>query len=501
MTALLLALHFAASLVLALYGLHRLWLGVGYLRHLRGRSRPAPPSPSALPRVTVQLPLYNERYVAERVIRAAGAIDYPRELMEIQVLDDSTDETTGVAERAVAELRHRGVQATHVRRSDRTGYKAGALAAGLQDAGGELIAIFDADFVPTRDFLRRVVAEFADPAVGMVQARWAHLNAESSLLTRAQALQLDAHFAVEHGVRAATGCFFNFNGTAGVWRREAIAQAGGWRADTLTEDLDLSYRAQLAGWRFVYRDDVAVPAELPVEVAAYRIQQERWAQGGVQTARKLLRAILRADITPRAKAEAFFQLTGSLAAYPVLVVLALVSLAAGWLVEPLHKNWVLAADGALLALAGLSLATFYGVAARVRDPERWWRRLPLVPVIMVLGAGISLGQAAAVYRGLVRRDTPFRRTPKYHLEARQDGSWRSATYRLTASRGALLECGLGAVVLLLAAAALIANSASPTGVAVLFGAGSLSVGGGALAQRHTALLSLGHAPLSRHGES
>jgi glycosyltransferase involved in cell wall biosynthesis len=499
MTAVLLALHFAASLVLALYGLHRLWLGVGYVRHVRSRSRPTTRSSRTLPRVTVQLPLYNERYVARRVIRAAGAIDYPRELLEIQVLDDSTDETSQVVRQAVAELQRRGVRAKHVRRGDRAGYKAGALAAGLKDAWGELVAIFDADFVPTRDFLLRTVGEFEDPTVGMVQTRWAHLNAQSSLLTRAQALQLDAHFAVEHGVRAATGCFFNFNGTAGVWRREAIEDAGGWRADTLTEDLDLSYRAQLAGWRFVYRDDVAVPAELPVEVAAYRLQQERWAQGGVQTARKLLPAVLRADITRRAKAEAFFQLTGSLAAYPVLVVLAVVSLAAGWLVEPLHKNLVLAADGALLGFAGIALATFYGVAARVRDPDRWWRRLPLVPAIMVLGAGISLGQAMAVYRGLVRRDTPFRRTPKYHLESRRDGSWRSGAYRLAPSRGALLECALGAAVLLLAAAALVGNTASPTGVAVLFGAGILSVGGGALAQqRRIAWLPLGRLTLARH---
>lgn len=493
----LLAAHFAASLTLALYGLHRLWLAVQHLRHVGARPCRAAPAPRTLPRVTVQLPLYNERYVAERVIRAAGAIDYPRDLLEIQVLDDSTDETSQVVEQAVAELRRRGVRATHLRRSDRTGYKAGALAAGLEEARGQLIAIFDADFVPTRDFLLRTVGEFEDPTVGMVQARWAHLNAKSSLLTRTQALQLDAHFAVEHGVRAATGCFFNFNGTAGVWRRAAIEDAGGWHADTLTEDLDLSCRAQLAGWRFVYRDDVAVPAELPVEVAAYRVQQQRWAQGGVQTARKLLPAILRADIPRRAKAEAFFQLTANLT-YPVLVVLALVSLAAGWLVEPLHKNWVLAADGALLGFAGITLATFYGAAARARDPDRWWRRLPLVPAIMVLGAGISLSQAVGVYRGLVPRDTPFRRTPKYHLGAGCDGSWRSAAYRLAASRGAFLECALGAVVLLLATAALIENSAAPTGVAVLFGGGSLSVGGSALAQQHTARLPLGRLALARH---
>ncbi len=485
MTATLLALHFAASLVLAVYGLHRLLLGVRYRRHVQGRRLRPPQLPQVLPTVTVQLPLYNERYVAERVILAAGAMDYPRDRLEIQVLDDSTDETGAVVARAVAQLRSRGIQATHIRRTERAGYKAGALAAGLEQARGDLVAIFDADFVPTCDFLLRTVGEFTDPTVGMVQVRWTHLNADSSLLTRAQALQLDAHFAVEHGVRAATGCFFNFNGTAGVWRRRAIDDAGGWRADTLTEDLDLSYRAQLAGWRFVYRDDIAVPAELPIEIAAYRLQQQRWAQGGVQTARRLLPTVIRAPLALRTKTEALFQLTGNLA-YPVLVVLALASLAAGWVVEPLHKNWVLAVDGALLAFAGLALAVFYGVAARARDPRHWRHRLVLVPGIMVLGAGIALGQAAAVCRGLTRRQTPFRRTPKYRLNGERNGSWRSAAYRLAAPRGALFECALGTMVLLLALGALVENTASPTGAAVLFGAGFLTVGGGALAQRRRA---------------
>ncbi len=496
--AVFVALHLAASLVLAAYGVHRLVLAVRYLRHVRPRpgirrtssaapAAPAAPATSPLPTVTVQIPLYNERYVAERAILAAGALDYPPRLLEIQVLDDSTDETTDVVTRAVARLHHQGIRTIHLRRPCRTGYKAGALAQGLQHARGDLIAVFDADFVPRADFLRNVVGEFRDPGVGMVQARWGHLNAKSSLLTRAQALQLDAHFTIEHGVRAATGCFFNFNGTAGVWRRKAIDSAGGWRADTLTEDLDLSYRAQLAGWRFVYRDDIEVPAELPVEVAAYQIQQQRWAQGGVQTARQVLPAIARAALPNAVKREAFCHLTSHFT-YPILVVLALASLAAGWAIEPLHRSWVLAADGALLAFATTALAAFYGTAARARSGGSWWRRLALVPVIMVLGMGISIGQTVAVCRGLTRTSTPFRRTPKYRLEGGRGGggarenSWRSAGYRVLASRAALLECALGLVVLTAAGAALLDNMASPTGAAVLFGIGIGAVGCGTLAQ-------------------
>ena len=479
---LLLAAHFGASLMLAAYGLHRLHLALRYLRHVRRRPAGEIPARSRLPSVTVQIPLYNERYVAERAVLAAGELDYPPDRLEIQVLDDSTDETGEVVARAVQLLSTRGVRAVHIRRARRTGYKAGALAQGLRRASGELIAIFDADFVPQPDFLLQVVGEFGDPSVGLVQARWGHLNAATSLLTRVQALQLDAHFAVEHGARAATGCFLNFNGTAGVWRREAIEAGGGWSADTLTEDLDLSYRAQLAGWRFVYRDDVAVPAELPVEVAAYRMQQQRWAQGGVRTAVKLLPSIARSGIPGRTKREAFWHLTGHFT-YPVFVALALTSLGAGWLIEPLHKSWVLAADGALLAFAGLALTVFYGVAARARGGAGWWRRLVLVPIIMVLGAGIALGQTAAVARGLARRPTPFRRTPKYRLGSVPDASWRSTAYRLVTARSALLECTIGIAVLAASVAAVLSNAASPTGSAIMCGLGFASVGGGSLLQQ------------------
>ncbi|NIQ99513.1 MAG: glycosyltransferase [Gemmatimonadales bacterium] len=481
-TTVLIGLHLAAAMVLASYGLHRLLLAVRYVRRVRGRQTVPAREPDFLPSVTVQIPLYNERYVAERAILASGKLDYPKDLLEVQVLDDSTDDTSQAVARAVSQLRAKGVQAVHLRRTSRVGYKAGALAAGTEQARGEFLAIFDADFVPTPDFLRRVVGEFRDPTVGMVQARWGHLNAESSLLTRAQALQLDAHFTVEHGVRAAAGWFFNFNGTAGVWRRQAIESAGGWHTDTLTEDLDLSYRAQLAGWRFVYRDDLEVPAELPVEVAAYRTQQQRWAQGGIQTACKILPTLARAQIPTSIRREAFWHLTAHFT-YPAMVLLAMVGLAAGWVLGPLHRSWLLAADGALLTFALAALTVFYGVAAWVRGGPRWWRRLATVPVILVLGVGIALGQAAAVYRGLTRKSTPFLRTPKYRLGQEGDGSWRLTPYRLAASKKALAECTVGLTVLAVAAHVLLSYGTSPTGSALVFGLGFTAVGVAALVQR------------------
>ena len=298
----LLGLYYSILGVLALYGVHRLVLVVLYARHRR-RGAPRPPAPEEWPRVTVQLPLYNELYVARRLIDAVCRLDYPRDRLEIQVLDDSTDETAEIVRAEVARRRAAGFAIHHLRRAERTGFKAGALAAGLERTGGELIAVFDADFVPGPEFLKAAVPYFADPRVGMVQGRWEHLNRDYSLLTRVQALLLDGHFVIEHAARNRAGCFFNFNGTAGVWRRAAIAAAGGWRHDTLTEDLDLSYRAQLAGWRFVYLPDLSVPAELPVDVGGFKSQQYRWAKGSIQTARKLLGRVLAAPLPLRVKAR------------------------------------------------------------------------------------------------------------------------------------------------------------------------------------------------------
>jgi len=404
-----------------------------YLRHRRDAPR-EPEAPSEGPRVTVQLPLYNERYVASRLIDAVCRLDYPPDKLEIQVLDDSTDDTREIVAAEVARRRAEGVPIRHLHRTDRTGFKAGALAAGLEAAKGELIAVFDADFVPGPDFLRRAVPHFADPRVGprvgMVQGRWDHLNRRWSLLTRIQALMLDGHFVIEHAARNRSGCFFNFNGTAGVWRREAIESAGGWQHDTLTEDLDLSYRAQLAGWRFVYRSDLAVPSELPVDVNGFKSQQYRWARGSIQTGRKLLRRILAAPLPLRVKAEAFVHLTNN-TSYLLMVVLSLLVFPAMVLRRGSPAATILAVDLPLFLAATASVLTFY-TASQIARGGDWRGTLRDLPPLMGLGIGLAVNNAAAVVAGLARRGGTFHRTPKYALSTRGE-DWRRKAYRAAPS--------------------------------------------------------------------
>src|SRR5687768_2649846 len=305
----ILATYFFVLVILAVYGWHRYYLVYLYMKN-KDR-HPVPAGLDALPVITVQLPIYNEMYVADRLIDSVCELDYPRELLEIQVLDDSTDETRIVAERAVQRNAAQGIDISYIHRTDRTGYKAGALEAGLRAAKGEFIAIFDADFIPRPDFLTRTIQYFTNPRIAMVQTRWGHVNEEYSLLTKIQAILLDAHFVLEHGSRNRDGCFFNFNGTAGIWRRTAISDAGGWQHDTLTEDLDLSYRAQLRGWKFIFLPDLVAPAEVPVEMNSFKSQQHRWAKGSIQTCMKLLPQILLSDQPLKVKAEAFFHLTAN----------------------------------------------------------------------------------------------------------------------------------------------------------------------------------------------
>src|SRR5262252_3850953 len=305
-----LASYFFVLIILAVYGWHRYYLVYLYMRN-RDKEPKAQPPLDPLPVVTIQLPLYNEMYVADRLIDAVAAIEYPRELLEIQVLDDSTDETRSISELAVRRLAAQGIDIKYYHRTDRRGFKAGALEAGPKVARGEFVAIFDADFIPTADFLTQLMPHFRDAHVGMVQARWGHINQDYSLLTKIQAILLDGHFVLEHGGRHRGGRFFNFNGTAGIWRRVAIEDAGGWQHDTLTEDLDLSYRAQLKGWQFVFVPDVIAPAEVPVEMNAFKSQQHRWAKGSIQTCRKLLPLILQSDLPVKVKVEAFFHLSAN----------------------------------------------------------------------------------------------------------------------------------------------------------------------------------------------
>ncbi len=464
-----------ASLLLAAYGLNLLYLS---FRALRLPRRPGPSvPPGGEPLVCVQLPIYNERYVAARVIDAACALDWPRDRLEVQVLDDSDDATVAVAAERAAHWRRRGVRVVHLRRGRRAGYKAGALAHGLSRTEAPLVAVFDADFVPPPDFLRRTVGAFADPRVGFVQARWGHLNETYSLFTRLQALMVDFHFLCEQAARPALGLPTNFTGTAGVWRRLAIEEAGGWSDRTLTEDLDLSYRAQLRGWRAVYLEEVVAPQELPVAVAAYRGQQLRWATGSFQTARHLLPALLRSDLRPVAKLEGAIHLLAYAA--PILMLVEIATYPALLLASPGRLGLPGLASLAL-GVNLLSLAPVAGfAAAQARRGPAWWRRLPAVAAWSFVGAGTSLTVLAALFRAF-RRHT-FNRTPKYRIE-RPGQEWRDGDYVLAGDRFAPVELALGVAVLALAGAGAAQGRWLVTVYALLFGGGFLFLGGLALVQ-------------------
>jgi cellulose synthase/poly-beta-1,6-N-acetylglucosamine synthase-like glycosyltransferase len=434
-----LATYFFVLVILAVYGWHRYYLVYLYMKNKDRRPAPAGTLPS-LPVVTVQLPIYNEMYVADRLIDSVCRIDYPRELLEIQVLDDSTDETTSVAERAVRRNAAQGIDITYIHRKDRTGYKAGALEAGLKVAKGEYIAIFDADFTPTPDFLQRTIQFFSDPKVGMVQARWGHINQEYSLLTKIQAILLDGHFVLEHGGRNRSGLFFNFNGTAGIWRRSTIGDAGGWHHDTLTEDLDLSYRAQLKGWNFIFLQDLIAPAEVPVEMNSFKSQQHRWAKGSIQTCRKLLPRILRSNLPLHIKAEAFFHLSANFN-YPLMCVLSV--LMAPAMVIRYNMGWyeMLLIDVPLFFAATASVANFYMVCQRELHRD-WITRVKYLPFLMSIGIGLAVNNTRAVFEALFNKESEFARTPKYRIEAQAD-EWIGKKYRQSFVVQPMIELALG----------------------------------------------------------
>lgn len=434
-----LAAYFFAMAILAVYGWHRYYLVWLYLCHRKKRPVPAG-GRDYLPRVTVQLPLFNEMYVTDRLVDAVCRLDYPPERLDIQVLDDSTDETTDVARRAVERWAARGVDISYIHRAERPGFKAGALEHGLRTAKGELVAVFDADFIPQADFLRRCVPHFADCGIAMVQARWGHINQNYSLLTQVQAILLDAHFVLEHGSRNRADLFFNFNGTAGVWRVTAIMDAGGWEHDTLTEDLDLSYRAQLRGWRFVFLPDVVAPAELPVEMNSFKSQQYRWAKGSIQTCRKLLPRILASDLPIRVKVEAFFHLTANFN-YPFMCVVSLLMVPAMVIRYNLDMQGMLLIDLPLFMAATASIGTFYMTCERELHAD-WVKRFRYVPVLMAVGIGLAVNNTRAVLEAIVGRRTPFVRTPKYCIERGGD-EWVGKRYRLSSVAQPMTELALG----------------------------------------------------------
>jgi len=470
----ILVIYGAALCALAAYGIHRLHLIATYLRHRRERT-PLPALGEPRPFVTVQLPVYNECYVVERLIRAACALDYPRDRFEVQVLDDSTDETVALARRVCAEEAAGGANVVHVRRGSRDGFKAGALAHGLSLARGELVAIFDADFIPRRDFLRVTVPHFADARLGLVQLRWEHVNRRYSLLTELQSILLDGHFAIEQAARHRSGAFFNFNGTAGVWRAAAIRDAGGWQHDTLTEDLDLSYRAQMRGWRFLFVPERNVPAELPVEMRAFKSQQHRWAEGSIQTARKVLPRLLRARLPLRVKIEALAHLTSNVA-YVLMLVPALLTL------PVISSEWKLAIDprtvvasyALLFASSTISVMLFYAVSQRAVR-RHWVARLAYIPAVMALGAGLAVTNAHAVLRGLARRPATFVRTPKYAIVSRAD-AWRGKRYAKRFDPLGLVELALAAHFVLVIAAVLERGEYLFLPFAFLFASGFAYVG-------------------------
>ena len=397
-------------LVLGVYGFHRYLMLRLFFRH-RHQTTPAPIPFADLPPVTVQLPLYNELHVVDRLIQAVCQLDYPRDRLHIQVLDDSQDQTTQQARAAVAHWKARGVDIDYHHRIDRQGFKAGALEAGLATAKGEFILIFDADFLPPPPLLKEAIHYFTDPQIGMVQLRWGHLNRPYSLLTRLQAIFLDAHFVVEHTARNRSGRFFNFNGTAGIWRKQAILDAGGWQHDTLTEDLDLSYRAQLAGWRFLYLPQVEVPGEIPVEMNAFKSQQHRWTKGAVQTGLKILPRVWKSALPLKVKIEATFHLTAH-GAY--LLMLAMALLMGPVLSLRAHLGWqrLLIIDLPLFSLATLAISGFYLVGQRELYAD-WRGQIKYLPLLMAMGMGLCINNTRAVIEGLVGHTSPFLRTPKY----------------------------------------------------------------------------------------
>jgi cellulose synthase/poly-beta-1,6-N-acetylglucosamine synthase-like glycosyltransferase len=415
-TALLIP-YFVVMVILAFYGIHRYQLVWRYYRNRKNAVHGPESHFADLPSITVQLPVFNEQFVVDRLIGACCNLNYPAGKLEIQVLDDSTDSTVETARAAVELYQSLGHNVVYIHRDDRYGFKAGALDDGLRVATGEFVAIFDADFVPPQEWLMQVIHHFAKPEIGMVQTRWTHLNRDYSFLTQVEAILLDGHFILEHGGRSRTKAFFNFNGTAGMWRRTAIDQSGGWQHDTLTEDTDLSYRAQLKGWKFIYLQDVECPAELPIEMTAFKTQQARWAKGLIQTSKKILPLVFRSDAPAHVKIEAFYHLTANLS-YPLMIVLSTLLMPA--MIIRFYQGWfqMLLIDVPLFMASTLSISSFYLVSQRELFPGKWYRTFLYLPFLMALGIGLTITNSKAVLEALFGIKTAFKRTPKYRIEKR-----------------------------------------------------------------------------------
>ncbi|HTH54076.1 MAG TPA: cellulose synthase family protein [Edaphobacter sp.] len=422
--------YFIVMLILAFYGIHRYQLVWLYYKNRKNASKwdepPARWPDGQLPFVTIQLPIFNEQFVIDRLIDACCRLNYPRDRFEIQVLDDSTDETTLVAQQIVARYANGfpGMEPqpiVYLHRTNRHGFKAGALDAGLKVARGEFVAIFDADFVPPHEWVMQVIHHFAEPEIGMVQTRWTHLNRDYSFLTQVEAIMLDGHFVLEHGGRSRAQVFFNFNGTAGMWRRETIGSAGGWQHDTLTEDTDLSYRAQMVGWKFKYLQDVECPAELPIEMTAFKTQQARWAKGLIQTGKKILPRVMKSDVPWHTKLEAWYHLTANLS-YPLMIILSVLLMPA-----MIIRSWqgllqMLLIDLPLFMASTMSVSSFYLVSQKELFPRTWYRTFLYLPCLMALGVGLTITNTKAVMEALFGVQSAFARTPKYRVNKKGEKS-------------------------------------------------------------------------------
>lgn len=404
--------YFGILVILSIYGLHRYETIRRYVRYRKNLPQAPQKRFEQLPKVTIQLPLYNERFVVARLLEAVSKIEYPRELLQIQVLDDSTDETHPYTERLCNEYKATGLPIEYRHRTNRHGYKAGALQEALTSASGELIAIFDADFVPHRDFLTRTVHFFVEPNVGVVQTRWSYLNRDFSILTQVEAMLLDGHFVLEHGARCGSGLFFNFNGTAGILRRKMIDDAGGWQHETLTEDSDLSYRAQLKGWRFIYVPEVECPSELPIETYGFQVQQARWAKGLTQVSKKLLPQIIKADVPARVKIEAFLHLTPNIS-YPLMLVISMLMLPVMIVRFYMGVFQMVVIDLPLIIASFWSISAFYLYAQRELRPKTWWKSIAFLPMLMGAGVALTVSNSKGVIEALLGIKTSFARTAKY----------------------------------------------------------------------------------------
>jgi cellulose synthase/poly-beta-1,6-N-acetylglucosamine synthase-like glycosyltransferase len=428
--------YFIVMVILAFYGIHRYQLVWLYYKNKKNEAKWDNPvsrfAEDELPFVTIQLPIFNEQFVIERLIEAICRLDYPRDRFEIQVLDDSTDETVSVASEIVRRYAEgfpgmAPQPIVYLHRTNRYGFKAGALDEGLKVAKGEFIAIFDADFVPPPQWIMQVVHHFAEPGIGMVQTRWTHLNRNYSFMTQVEAILLDGHFVLEHGGRSRAGVFFNFNGTAGMWRRTTIGEAGGWQHDTLTEDTDLSYRAQMVGWKFKYLQDVECPAELPIEMTAFKTQQARWAKGLIQTGKKILPRVMRSDMPWHTKLEAWYHLTANLS-YPLMIVLSTLLMPA-----MIIRSWqglpqMLLIDLPLFIASTMSVSSFYLVSQKELFPKTWYKTFLYVPFLMTLGVGLTITNTKAVMEALFGIKSAFARTPKYSVKKKGERS-QAKVYR------------------------------------------------------------------------